>query len=168
MFDGFLNLTQIRPDYSSPPPGLTWRSSKLFIISTIGVGLFADLFLYSLLIPVFPFRLAELGYDQSQIQSLTSALLATMAVATGVMSVAVGIVADLVTSRKGPFLSGLAMMLAATILFFVAESVWLMFVARALQGASAACIWVLGIALWYVSRRQCASHPFRKELIVHP
>lgn len=39
---------QLSRDYSVVPAGLKWRSNTFFIISTVGVGLFTDLFLYGL------------------------------------------------------------------------------------------------------------------------
>lgn len=39
---------QISHDYSVIPAGIKWRSNTLFIVSTVAVGLFTDLFLYVL------------------------------------------------------------------------------------------------------------------------
>jgi len=43
-----LNTLQISRNYTEKPAGLTWRSNTLFIIGTVAVGLFSDLFLYGL------------------------------------------------------------------------------------------------------------------------
>ena len=45
---------QIGNDYSVEPAGLSWRSNTFFIVSTVAVGLFTDLFLYGLIVPILP------------------------------------------------------------------------------------------------------------------
>ena len=39
------------------PWALNWRSNTLFIVATVAVGLFTDLFLYGLVVPLLPFVL---------------------------------------------------------------------------------------------------------------
>ncbi|KAI1088008.1 MFS transporter-like protein [Rostrohypoxylon terebratum] len=132
----------------SNPPFLSQRSSTLFILSTITVGLFTDLFLYSLVVPVLPFLLRDrLSIPQSSIQSYVSNLLAAYAGASVVSSVPAGWVADWTRSRRAPFLSGLAAMLAATVMLAFGRSVAVLFVARVLQGVSAAVVWTVGFAM---------------------
>ena len=64
----------------SPPLGLNWRSSTSFILLTVAIGLFTDLFLYGLVVPVLPFILtSRLHVPSSQIQSHVSVLLAAYA-----------------------------------------------------------------------------------------
>lgn len=64
----------------SVPLGLRWRASTLFIISTVAVGLFTDLFLYGLVVPILPFMLRErVALPEDKIQSYVSGLLAAYA-----------------------------------------------------------------------------------------
>lgn len=131
-----------------PPFGLKWRSSTTFIISTVAIGLFTDLFLYGLIVPILPFMLRDrVDLPQDKVQSYVSGLLAAYAGASVVCSVPAGWVADRTNARQLPFLSGLAALLAATILLGVGQSVAILVVARVLQGVSAAIVWTVGLAM---------------------
>jgi hypothetical protein len=44
---------------SKPPFLLELRSSNVFILSTVSVAIFTDIFLYSVIVPVIPFALTE-------------------------------------------------------------------------------------------------------------
>ena len=132
----------------SPPWALRWRSNTLFIISTVAVGLFTDLFLYGLVVPVLPFMLqSRLSIPEDQIQSHVSGLLAAYAGASVVSSVPAGWIADRANSRQLPFLCGLAALLAATILLVLGKNISVLVVARILQGISAAVVWTIGLAM---------------------
>ena len=133
----------------SPPWGLKWRSSNLFIVSTVGIGLFTDLFLYGIVVPILPYMLVDrVHIPQDQIQSNVSELLAAYAGASVVFSPVAGIVADrLSNSRQLPFLLGLIALLLATLLLFLGHSIAVLAVARVLQGISAAVVWTIGLAL---------------------
>ncbi|KAI1773160.1 MFS transporter-like protein [Hypoxylon cercidicola] len=131
-----------------PPLALRWRSNTLFIIATVAIGLFTDLFLYGLVVPVLPFMLrSRLAIPEDQIQSYVSNLLAVYAAASVVSSVPAGWVADRTSSRQMPFLSGLAALLAATIMLAFGRSIPVLYVARVLQGISAAVVWTIGLAM---------------------
>ncbi|KAI1653405.1 MFS general substrate transporter [Daldinia decipiens] len=132
----------------SAPGALHWRSNTLFIIATVAVGLFTDLFLYGLVVPVLPFMLRNrLSIPEDEIQSYVSNLLAAYAGASVVSSVPAGWIADRTSSRQAPFLSGLAALLAATIMLALGQSIPVLFVARILQGISAAVVWTIGFAM---------------------
>ncbi|KAL9600207.1 MAG: hypothetical protein Q9219_003350 [cf. Caloplaca sp. 3 TL-2023] len=132
----------------SKPIGLAWRSSTLFIVSTVGIGLFTDLFLYGLVVPILPFILEDrISLPQDQIQSHVSALLAAYAGASVLFSPVAGIIADRVPTRQAPFLLGLFALLAATLMLFLGQTVPVLVVARILQGTSAAVVWTIGLAL---------------------
>ena len=132
----------------SKPWGLEWRSSSLFIVSTVGVGLFTDLFLYGLVVPVLPFLLQDrLHLEPAQIQSHVSGLLAAYAGASVLFSPLAGIIADRGSSRQLPFLIGLTALLVATLLLLLGQTVAVLAVARVLQGISAAVVWTVGLAL---------------------
>lgn len=132
----------------SKPIGLKWRSSTLFIVSTVGIGLFTDLFLYGLVVPILPFILQDrVNLPQGQIQSHVSGLLAAYAGASVLFSPAAGILADRLPTRQLPFLVGLTALLLATLLLFLGQNVAVLTVARILQGISAAVVWTIGLAL---------------------
>ncbi|KAL9124881.1 MAG: hypothetical protein Q9217_005839 [Psora testacea] len=133
----------------SPPWGLKWRSSTLFIVSTVGIGLFTDLFLYGIIVPILPYLLVNrIHLSHDQIQSHVSGLLAVYAGASVLFSPPAGIVADrLSNSRQLPFLLGLIALLLATLLLFLGQSIAVLVFARVLQGISAAVVWTIGLAL---------------------
>lgn len=132
----------------SPPWGLKWRSSTLFIVSTVGIGLFTDLFLYGLVVPILPFILQDrIHLPNSEIQGNVSGLLAAYAGASVLFSLPAGIIADRLPSRQLPFLAGLVALLLATLLLLLGESIPVLAFARVLQGTSAAVVWTIGLAL---------------------
>lgn len=132
----------------SPPWGLAWRSDTLFIVSTVGIGLFTDLFLYGLVVPILPFILSDrVHLPHGQIQSNVSGLLAAYAAASVAFSLPAGILADRLPMRRLPFLVGLVALLLATLLLLVGRTVAVLALARVLQGISAAVVWTVGLAL---------------------
>lgn len=132
----------------SKPIGLKWRSSTLFIVSTVGIGLFTDLFLYGLVVPILPFILQDrVNLPHDQIQSHVSGLLAAYAGASVLFSPPAAILADRLPTRQLPFLVGLTALLLATLLLFLGQTVAVLTVARVLQGISAAVVWTIGLAL---------------------
>ena len=58
-----------------------------------------------------------------------------------------GFFADRTDSRQAPFLTGLALTFAATILFAISKAPGLLLLARCLQGASAGIVYTVGLAL---------------------
>src|SRR4051794_17300433 len=102
---------------TSIPAGLRWRSSTPFILVTVGLGMFTDLFLYGLITPVMPFMLQDhIGVPKDQVQGIIDYQLAIFAVCQVLMSPIAGIAADMVPSRKMPFLLGLVALLVGTLL----------------------------------------------------
>lgn len=143
-----LNTLQLKRDYSEKPAALRWRSNTFFIVATVAVGLFTDLFLYGLVVPILPFVLRDrVGLPEEQIQSHVSGLLAAYAGASVICSPIAGILADRMSTRQAPFLLGLTALLGATILLFLGSTVPVLAVARVLQGISAAFVWTIGLAL---------------------
>ena len=134
---------------SAPPLGLRWRSHTLFIVFTVGMGAFTDLFLYGLVVPVLPFLLKDrIGLPDHEIQGAISNLLASYAGASCVASPIAGILADkFASSRKIPFVLGLMLLLFATILLALGQSVPALVLARLLQGASGGTVWTIGMAI---------------------
>lgn len=124
---------------NKPPLGLRWRSHTLFITTTVGMGAFTDLFLYGLIVPVLPFLLKDrVSLPDSQVQGTISMLLAVYAAASCLTSPIAGVLADkFANSRQAPFTISLVMLVVATVMFAVGESIGVLVVARVLQGASA-------------------------------
>lgn len=57
--DWLLSLTQ---HGSKPPWLLKYRSSDGFIIGTVALAVFTDMFLYGVIVPVIPFALQQQGH----------------------------------------------------------------------------------------------------------
>lgn len=143
-----LNTCQIRNDYSIQPAGLKLRSNTVFILSTIAIGLFTDLFLYAIIVPVLPFMLEDrANVSPGETQTYVSLMLAVYAGASVVFSPIAGVLADKVSTRQSPFLLGLSSLLGATVLLFLGQTVEILLLARVLQGMSSAVVWSVGMAL---------------------
>lgn len=142
-------LKQMGLDKSSTPRGLSWRSHTLFIVFTVGMGAFTDLFLYGLIVPVLPFMLQDrIDIPDNQIQSTISNLLAFYAVASCAISPIAGIAADkLSSSRQIPYILGLVLLMFSTFLLAIGRSVAVLALARLLQGASSGVVWTIGLAI---------------------
>ncbi|KAF2812895.1 MFS general substrate transporter [Mytilinidion resinicola] len=139
------SLTQHR---SKPPMFLKIRSSEPFIICTITLAIFTDMFLYSSIVPVIPFALqSRVGIGLDNVQSWVSILIAVYGGALLAFCPICGWLADQSSSRRLPLLLGLLALLGATVMLNVGSSVSVLVVARVLQGASAAVVWVVGLAL---------------------
>lgn len=124
------------------------RSSVGFITLTVSLAVFTDIFLYGVLIPVIPFVLtSRVGLEATKVQRWTSVSLAVYGAAMFCASPVCGWATDRVRSRRTFLLTGLIALGAATSLLLVARSLTLIIVARALQGISAAVVWVAGPAL---------------------
>lgn len=144
----FRSTVQIGHDYDVKPAGIHWRSNTLFILSTVAIGLFTDMFLYGLVVPILPYMLEDrVGLPKDQIQSHVDGLLACYAGASVLFSPVAGILADKTSTRQGPFLAGLTALLLATTLLFLGANVPTLVAARILQGVSAAVVWTVGLAL---------------------
>ncbi len=132
----------------NPPWGLRWRANTFFIVATVAVGLFTDLFLYGLIVPILPFMLRDrVDLPQEKVQSYVSGLLAAYAGASVLLSIPAGIIADKVKTRQAPFLCGLVALLGATLMLAFGQTIAVLVVARVLQGISAAFVWTVGLAM---------------------
>ena len=135
-------------DVSNPPPLLTYRSSKWFILSTICVAVFTDIFLYGIIVPVIPFALTtRCGVAQKDVQHWVSVLLAVYGAAVLAASPLCGWLADHSSSRRLPLLFGLLTLGGATLMLCLGTSIVLLIIGRLLQGISAAIVWTVGLAL---------------------
>ncbi|EPX73593.1 membrane transporter [Schizosaccharomyces octosporus yFS286] len=124
------------------------RSSLPFIIGTIAIALFTDLFLYGVITPILPFSLVDrVGVPPERVQTVISTLLSVYAVANITASSPIGYLADKFLTRKMPMLIGLLFLTSATGLLTIGTNVPMLIIARILQGLSAAVVWTVGLAL---------------------
>ncbi|OAK97631.1 MFS transporter-like protein [Phaeosphaeriaceae sp. SRC1lsM3a] len=131
-----------------PPFMLKYRSSDAFIIGTIALAVFTDMFLYGVIVPVIPFALQTRSHvEWDRVQYWVSVLIAIYGASLLAFSPICGWLADRGASRRSPLLLGLFALLGSTVLLNVGNSVGILITGRILQGASAAVVWVVGLAL---------------------
>ena len=133
---------------SKPPVFLEFRSSTPFIVFTVCLAIFTDIFFYGLIVPVIPFSLsAQAGVPEDQVQHWTAILLACYNAALVVGSPIAGFYADRTSSRRWPFVLGLVALCGSTLLLCLGRTVAVLVLGRILQGLSAAIVWSVGLAL---------------------
>ncbi|MCJ1350285.1 MAG: hypothetical protein MMC33_000266 [Icmadophila ericetorum] len=131
-----------------PPALLELRSSKIFIVTAVCIGVFTDIFLYAVIVPVIPFALTtRVGIKSPDVQHWVSVLLAVYGAALLVASPICGWLADKSPNRRLPLLIGLFALGGATVMLCVGTSIGVLVTGRLLQGFSAAIIWTVGLAL---------------------
>ena len=107
-----------------------------------------DVFLFGVVIPVIPFAIeVRAGVHKDRVQHWVSVLLAVYGAALLVASPICGILADRTSSRRAPLLLGLLVLAGSTVMFCLGRSIALLVAARLLQGASAAVVWTVALAL---------------------
>ena len=117
-------------------------------MTTVALGLFTDLFLYGLPVPLLPYMLEDrLRLPAKKIQSHSSGLLAAHAISSVLFCPIAGILADKFSGRKLPYIGGVIVLLLATILFYLGCNMATLVLARVLQGSSGALVWTVGQAI---------------------
>ena len=78
----------------TPPSGLRWCAITLFIVATVAVGLFIDLFFYGLIVPILPimFLFNRMDLPEEKVQSYVNAMLAPYAGACVISSSPTGVI----------------------------------------------------------------------------
>nr|POE59286.1 putative mfs-type transporter c18.02 [Quercus suber] len=144
----FIMLTWLAGSDTKPPLFLKYRSSTTFIISTVALAIFTDIFVYSVIVPVLPFALTvRAGVDPNSIQTWVSVLLAIYGAAILAASPICGWAADRTSSRRLPMIAGLLALGGSTVMLCVGDSIALFAGGRFLGGVSAAVVWTVGLAL---------------------
>ncbi|WP_226001068.1 MFS transporter [Paenibacillus sp. BJ-4] len=108
----------------------------------VGLAVFIDMLIYGLVVPILPRYADSLGATQTEIGLLFSSYAIALFIATPVF----GLLTDRI-GRKTPLLWGLIGLIASTLMFAIAHTLWLLVLARALQGIAAAMTWTAGLAL---------------------
>src|SRR5258708_7764180 len=121
---------------------MSLRGSRAVAVAAVTFATFTDIVAYSIAIPVLPDLSRKLGASPTMIGLLFASFgvtLLTVSVPMGAMSDRLG--------RKGPIVSGLIALAAASLLFAFADTLPWLFAARLVQGAADAITWVVGFAL---------------------
>ncbi|KAF2627672.1 MFS transporter-like protein [Macroventuria anomochaeta] len=141
-------LASLTQHSEKPPAMLKFRSSDGFIIGTVALAVFTDMFLYGVIVPVIPFALQSHSHvEQDRVQYWVSVLIAIYGASLLAFSPVCGWLADRGSSRRSPLLLGLLALLGSTVLLQIGNSTGILIAGRVLQGASAAVVWVIGLAL---------------------
>ncbi|CAG8424006.1 unnamed protein product [Penicillium salamii] len=147
-FSFFFTTDHFAMEITEEPWGYSWRSSRILIVSSITVALFAETFLFGFLTPILSYMLEErLHIDPSQTQRYTTALLTGHGFVGLVSAPIIAYLAEKTASQKTPLLFSLAGCLVGTLMIAFSTSVWVLFTGRVLQGAAGAGTWVVGFAL---------------------
>ncbi|KAH7310035.1 major facilitator superfamily domain-containing protein [Rhexocercosporidium sp. MPI-PUGE-AT-0058] len=126
------------------------RSSTWFIVLVVSSGVFTDLFLYGVIIPVIPHAIvSRAGVPAKDRQEWVTILLLTEATTYLVTSPIFGHLSDhsSLNTRHLPYLSGLLLLAVSLALQTASRSTTVYLIGRALQGASSSAIWVVGLAI---------------------
>ncbi|KAJ5097642.1 hypothetical protein N7456_008363 [Penicillium angulare] len=135
-------------DHGEKPWLFDFRSSERFLIVTVTIAIFTDSFIYGMIVPIIPIALVDrAGERPEDAQYLVSVLLAVYGATLLVGSPLFGYFADQSKLRRVPFILGLIALGTSTALFTFARTFPALVVARALQGLSAAAVWVVGLAI---------------------
>ncbi|MGM7683866.1 MFS transporter [Cytobacillus sp. Hm23] len=116
----------------------TSNKTVLFIVS---IAIFTDMLMYGLVVPFLPIYATDLGASQS----FVGILFASYAIALFIATPFSGALADRI-GRKKMITIGLLGLGVTTIVFAMSTTLWLLVVARALQGVAASIPWSAGLA----------------------
>ena len=117
------------------------RSYRWTVLVVVAFALFIDYMMYGLVVPLTPYSPAKIVGEQ-QMGILYGAYAVGVLLATPLF----GHLGDKYGCRT-PMIIGVVMISLATLLFALGDSFYLLVVARAFQGASAAASWTAGLAL---------------------
>ncbi len=121
------------------------RDAVKRLLALVGAVVLVDTMFYAALTPLLPHYVQELGLSKSG----AGVLAAAYAVGALVGGIPSGVAASWLGVKR-TMLAGLAVMIVTTALFGFARSVWLLDVARFLQGFASSCSWTAGLA-WLVT-----------------
>ncbi|KAL8800344.1 MAG: hypothetical protein Q9182_005238 [Xanthomendoza sp. 2 TL-2023] len=136
--------------HSSPRPPilLHFRSSTWFIGVTSFLTTFTDGVLYSVIVPLLPFTLVERSkVPPDKVQTWITILFVVFGCSMVLGAPVAGWVTQHSSLRQIPLVVGLLAALASTLLFMLAKALYLLVLARCLQGISAGVVYTTVLAL---------------------
>lgn len=122
--------------------GARWRGGRVATLVAVALAMFADLLVYSMVVPILPVYASSLGASPAQIGLLFAAYAIGLIPAT----ILFGWAADR-RGRRRSMLLGAAGLVMTTIMFTVATTYPVLVLARFLQGVAAAGTWTASLAL---------------------
>ncbi|OJJ01741.1 hypothetical protein ASPVEDRAFT_887062 [Aspergillus versicolor CBS 583.65] len=143
-----MSINTVNNDGVKRPWLVEYRGSKCYIVFVVVFAIFTDIFLYGIVVPVTPTALRErAGVLEQDAQRWTSVLLGLYGGGLLACSPLAGYLADRVQCRRWPLLIGLLALGASTAFLCVGTHLAFWIVGRLCQGASAAVVWTVGLAL---------------------
>ena len=123
-----------------------------------------DLLVYSIIIPVFPFRLESLGYTgvpehvgwllfayvshhRLQFSFTHSLWVYRQSAGLVIGTIPIAMFSERYDVRRMPLVIGLVTLLGSQILLMEAPKYWVLCLARVIQGLSSSVVWIVGLAL---------------------
>ncbi|KAJ5094473.1 MFS transporter [Penicillium angulare] len=129
------------------PWGAKWRSSSGFIMFTVVIGLFCQIFLYSYIVPVLSYMVEHrLQLSASQIQKITIIVLTLHGGFAVVMTPILTYYVNKTQHRKIPLLISLFWCFIGTLLIAFAHSLRMLVLGRALQAIAGCAGWIISFA----------------------
>lgn len=122
-----------------------WVAYQEAVLTSETNNIFPQILTYTIVVPVLPYRLQSLGYDN--VANLTSYLLIGYSGGLTVATPFVSFIFHRYPYRRAPLLCGLVALQLSLVLFMLAQPFWCAVVARVLQGISSAIVWSVGMAL---------------------
>lgn len=117
------------------------RHSPRTVLVIVSFALFVDYYVYGMVAPLIPVSPAHIE-NESVLSMLYGGYALGLIIATPIL----GIITDRIGRRK-PMLLGVMLLLAATSLFWMGSNQTVLYAARMMEGAAAACTWTAGLAL---------------------
>ncbi|WVQ79320.1 hypothetical protein IAT38_001417 [Cryptococcus sp. DSM 104549] len=127
------------------PWGAKWRSSAWYITLVVALGVTTDILTYTIVVPVLPYRLQSLGYNN--VSALTAWLLFAYSLGIFIFTFPVAYFFHKYPYRRNPLIIAVLVLEGALVLFMLARPYWAMLVSRFLQGAASTVVWSVGFAL---------------------
>jgi MFS transporter, DHA1 family, solute carrier family 18 (vesicular amine transporter), member 1/2 len=118
-------------------------ASKNAVILVVSVALFTDMLVYDVLLPLLP----ELLLRANSSTSNSGLLIASYAFGLLVITPFLGFWSDKHKNRKLPMVIGQIGLIFSTLIFIKARNIYLLVIARILQGFAASATWTVGLAL---------------------
>ncbi|ODO00821.1 hypothetical protein L198_03148 [Cryptococcus wingfieldii CBS 7118] len=133
------------PEPQAAPWGAKWRSSSWFITLVVALGTSTDILTYTIVVPVLPYRLQEMGY--TNVSGLTAWLLFAYSAGIFVFTFPIAYFFHRHPYRRAPLVAAVIILELSLVLFMLAKPYWTMVVSRFLQGAASTVVWSVGFAL---------------------
>ncbi|OJJ42450.1 hypothetical protein ASPZODRAFT_137262 [Penicilliopsis zonata CBS 506.65] len=121
--------------------GSRWRSSPIFILTSVAVGMISNMFLYGFMVPILPYILEErVKINPSNTSTVTILLLAQNALISTVCTPTIGLIHHLVPSKRVFLIVSLLITLLSSGCMAASRSVYGIMVGRFLQALADSCM----------------------------